>query len=181
MKKAVLFPGTGYTCREELFLLTGRELERKGWTVVPIDWSAIPFKPVRTVKEAGDMALGYAICALKDEKLDECDELLFVSKSLGCISALKYSSLLNLESRHVLLTPTREALEEISSYTDVVCAVIGSDDPLMSADELRTHGFPVMIVPAAGHSLKYDDPHETDKVTSDIAAYITRMICSETE
>ena len=176
MKKAVLFPGTGYTCREELFLLTGRELERKGWTVVPIDWSAIPFKPVRTVKEAGDMALGYAICALKDEKLDECDELLFVSKSLGCISALKYSSLLNLKSRHVLLTPAREALEEISSYTDVVCAVIGSDDPLMSADELRTHGFPVMVVPGTGHSLKCDDPDTTEKITSDIAAYIIRMI-----
>ena len=108
MKKAVLFPGTGYTCREELFILTGRELERKGWTVVPINWSAIPFKPVRTVKEAGDMALGYAICLLKDEKLDKCDEVLFVSKSLGCISALKYSSLLNLKSRHVLLCSHRQ-------------------------------------------------------------------------
>lgn len=181
MKKAVLFPGTGYTCREELFILTGRELERNGWTVVPIDWSAIPFKPVRTVKEAGDMALGYAICALKDEKLDECDELLFVSKSLGCISALKYSSLLNLKSRHVLLTPTREALEEISSYTDVVCAVIGSEDTLMSADELRTHGFPVMVVPGTGHSLKCDDPDTTEKLTSDISAYIMRMIDSEDE
>lgn len=29
MKKAIFFPGTGYTCREELFLLTGRELEKK--------------------------------------------------------------------------------------------------------------------------------------------------------
>ena len=171
MKKAVLFPGTGYTCREELFILTGRELERKGWTVVPINWSAIPFKPVRTVKEAGDMALGYAICLLKDEKLDKCDEVLFVSKSLGCISALKYSSLLNLKSRHVLLTPTREALEEISSYTDVVCAVIGSEDPLMSADEL----------PGTGHSLKCDDPDTTEKLTSDISAYIMRMIDSEDE
>ena len=176
MKKAVLFPGTGYTCREELFILTGRELERKGWTVVLIDWSAIPFKPVRTVKEAGDMALGYAICALKDEKLDECDDVLFVSKSLGCISALKYSSLLNISSKHVLLTPTHEALEEISSYTDVVCAVIGSEDPLMSADELRTHGFPVMVVPGTGHSLKCVDPDTTEKITSDIAAYIMRMI-----
>ena len=172
MKKAVLFPGTGYTCREELFILTGRELERKGWTVVPINWSAIPFKPVRTVKEAGDMALGYAICLLKDEKLDKCDEVLFVSKSLGCISALKYSSLLNLKSRHVLLTPTREALEEISSYTDVVCAVIGSED---------THGFPVMVVPGTGHSLKCDDPDTTEKLTSDISAYIMRMIDSEDE
>ena len=176
MKKAVLFPGTGYTCREELFILTGRELERKGWTVVPIDWSAIPFKPVRTVKEAGDMALGYAICALKDEKLDECDDVLFVSKSLGCISALKYSSLLNISSRHVLLTPTHDALVEISSYTDVVCAVIGSEDSLMSADELRTHGFPVMVVPDTGHSLKCVDPDTTEKITSDIAAYIMRMI-----
>ena len=33
------------------------------------DWSVIPFKPVKTVKEAGDIALGYAICVLKDEKL----------------------------------------------------------------------------------------------------------------
>ena len=127
------------------------------------------------------MALGYAICLLKDEKLDKCDEVLFVSKSLGCISALKYSSLLNLKSRHVLLTPTREALEEISSYTDVVCAVIGSEDTLMSADELRTHGFPVMVVPGTGHSLKCDDPDTTEKLTSDISAYIMRMIDSEDE
>ena len=185
MKKAIFFPGTGYTCREELFLLTGRELEKKGWTIVPIDWSVIPFKPVKTVKEAGDIALGYAICVLKDEKLDDCDEVLFVSKSLGCISSLKYSSLMNLKSRHVLLTPTREALEKLSSWVDVACAVIGSADSLMSIDELssyiRTHGFPVMIVPGIGHSLKYDDPHTTEKLTSDITAYMMRMICNEAE
>ena len=61
------------------------------------------------------------------------------------------------------------------------CAVIGSEDPLMSADELGTQGFPVMVVPGTGHSQKYDDPHTTEKLTSDITAYMMRMICNEAE
>lgn len=44
MKKALFFPGTGYTCREELFKHIRNKLEKEGWTVVPLDYSAIPFK-----------------------------------------------------------------------------------------------------------------------------------------
>lgn len=176
MKKALFFPGTGYTCKEELFKRIGFELEKNGWTVIPLDYSAIPFKPIKTVAEAGDIAMGYAICALREEKINECNDVLFVSKSLGCISALKYASLLNIHSRHILLTPTKEALEQISTFTDIVCAVIGDEDPLMNSQELKDfgkeHGFPVLIKKQTGHSLKNKNIEITNRITSEIAAFV---------
>lgn len=39
-----------------------------GWVVIPLDYSAIPFKPIKTAAEAGDIAMGYAIRALQEEK-----------------------------------------------------------------------------------------------------------------
>lgn len=176
MKKAIFFPGTGYTCKEELFKQIGLKLQKSGWAVVPLDYSSIPFKPIRTVAEAGDIAMGYAICALQEEKLLECDEVLFVSKSLGCISALKYASLLNIHSRHILLTPTKEALEQISACTDVAGAVIGDEDPLMDSQELeafgKEHGFPVLIEEKTGHSLKSENLEVLNQITSDIVGFI---------
>ena len=191
MRKAVFFPGTGYTCRETLFLRLKSLLEARGWTVVPLEWSSIPFTPIETVEEAGAIALGFAICSLEGEDLDGCDEVLFVSKSLGldgcdevlfvskslgCISALKYSDLMSIVARHVLLTPTPDALALISSSTDVACAVIGDTDPLMKSADLvsygRNHGFPVMVVDGVGHSLKTGDGESTDRITGEIVSFV---------
>lgn len=176
MRKAVFFPGTGYTCREALFLRLQSLLEARGWTVVPLEWSSIPFTPIETVEEAGAIALGFAICSLEGEDLDGCDEVLFVSKSLGCISALKYSDLMSIAARHVLLTPTPDALALISPSTDVECAVIGDTDPLMKSADLvsygRNHGFPVMVVDGVGHSLKTGDGESTDRITGEIVSFV---------
>ena len=158
MRKAVFFPGTGYTCQEELFLRLRSLLEARGWTIVPLEWSSIPFTPIETVEEAGAIALGFAICSLEGEGLDGCDEVLFVSKSLGCISALKYSDLMSIAARHV------------------ECAVIGDTDPLMRSADLvsygRNHGFPVMVVDGVGHSLKTGDGESTDRITGEIVSFV---------
>ena len=176
MRKAVFFPGTGYTCREALFLRLQSLLEARGWTVVPLEWSSIPFTPIEAVEEAGAIALGFAICSLEGEDLDGCDEVLFVSKSLGCISALKYSGLMGIAARHVLLTPTPDALARISSSTDVACAVIGDTNPLMKSDDLVSygwnHGFPVMVVDGVGHSLKTGDGESTGRITGEIVSFV---------
>ena len=78
MKKAVFSPGTGYTCKEDLFQRIGQELGQAGWSVVLLDWQVIPFKDIDTIAEACDMAVGFAICALEGEGLEDCDDLLFV-------------------------------------------------------------------------------------------------------
>lgn len=180
MKKALFFPGTGYTYREELFKHIRNKLEKEGWTVVPLDYSAIPFKPIKTVAEAGDIALGYTICALQNKEIDKCEDVLFVSKSLGCISDLKYASLLNIYSKHVLLTPTKEVLDQISTYTDIICAVIGDEEPLMNSQELvnfgQEHEFPVLIKEQTGHSLKTENVEITRQITSDIVAFVIDKI-----
>lgn len=180
MKKAVFFPGTGYTCKEDLFQRIGQGLGQAGWSVVPLDWQVIPFKDIDTIAEACDMAVGFAICALEGEGLEDCDDLLFVSKSLGCISALEYSQLFDLEARHVLLTPTPDALALVKTSTEVACAVIGDEDPLMDSSSLvsfgEKHGFPVFVVKGTGHALKYDDPLITEIITSRLVSFVNKEL-----
>ncbi len=180
MKKAVFFPGTGYTCKEDLFQRIGQELGQAGWSVVPLDWQAIPFKAIDTITEACDMAVGFAICALEGEGLEDCDDLLFVSKSLGCISALEYSQLLDIEARHVLLTPTPDALALVKTSSEVACAIIGDEDPLMDSSSLVSfggeHGFPVFVVKGSGHALKHEDPAITESITSRVVSFASKEL-----
>lgn len=176
MKKAILFPGTGYTCKEDLFQRIKKELISCGYQVFSIDYSPIPFKPIKTVKEAVDIALGFSICSLQKENITDEDELLFVSKSIGCIVALKFSSLLNLKAKHILLTPTEDALKEVSEYSDIASAVIGDSDPLMDVSTLKefcsNKEIPMLIVQGTGHSLKTDNPKETEEKTLEIVSFL---------
>lgn len=168
MRKAIFFPGTGYTCDERLFVRVRLELEKRGFSSFPISFSFIPFKDIETVKEAADIATGYALCVLSDLWVSGEDDLVFVSKSLGCISALKISSLLKIKTRHILLTPTMDALCELSAYSLVEYAAIGDGDPLLDASFLasfgKAHGFPTLIVPDVGHSLKKENEKDTEKL-----------------
>ncbi len=176
MKKAILFPGTGYTCKEDLFQRITKKLIAYGYQVLALDYSPIPFKPIETVKEAVDIALGYSICSLQKENITEEDELLFVSKSIGCIVALKLSSLLKLKAKNIMLTPTQDALNEVSEYSDIISTVIGDNDPLMAVDSLKEFcsdkDIPMFVVQGTGHSLKTDNQQETDEKTAKIVSFL---------
>lgn len=157
-----------------------RNWDKQAGLSCPLDWQVIPFKDIDTIAEACDMAVGFAICALEGEGLEDCDDLLFVSKSLGCISALEYSQLFDLEARHVLLTPTPDALALVKTSTEVACAVIGDEDPLMDSSSLvsfgEKHGFPVFVVKGTGHALKYDDPLITEIITSRLVSFVNKEL-----
>lgn len=172
MRKVILFPGTGYTCNERLMVRLRLEYEKRGYRSFPIDYSYIPFKDIATVREAADIAAGYCLCVMSDLWVCDEDDLVFVSKSLGCISALKVSSLLKIRTRHILLTPTKEALDEFSDYSVVEHAVIGDMDPLMRPEDLAgfgaSHGFPTLVINGVGHSLKLDDEKETEIINDRI-------------
>lgn len=176
MKKAVLFPGTGYTCRENLFKMISDYLISEGYDVVPLDYSSIPFKPIKTIDEAAAIALGFSMAVLDNEKLEEAEDPVFVSKSIGCIVSLKYSSLLQVEAEHILLTPTPDALQEISDYSHVVGIVAGREDPLMDTEILEKfcdkHKIPLFIVEGTGHSLKVEDEAKCKEIDQRILHFI---------
>lgn len=183
MKKAVLFPGTGYTCKEDLFQVISVHLAELGYEVIPLDYSLIPFKPIRIIEEAASIALGYSIAVLDNENIKEAEELVFVSKSLGCISSLKYSSLLRVKAKHILLTPTPDALQEISDYSHIISIVAGRDDPLMDTSVLKTfcgmHTIPLLIVDGTGHSLKVEDDEKCREINQWILHFIFDLQRSE--
>ena len=49
---AVCFPGTGFTCKEALFERLGAEYAARGYDVIKLDFSHIPFKEIETLEEA---------------------------------------------------------------------------------------------------------------------------------
>ena len=59
MKKgiAVCFPGTGYTCRETLFVLCARAYEKRRYDVVTLDYGSVPFDRIESNEEAAALAV----------------------------------------------------------------------------------------------------------------------------
>ncbi|NRZ79531.1 hypothetical protein DFR96_000805 [Clostridium beijerinckii] len=67
MKKsiAVIFPGTGYTCEEQLLVGCAKKYAAFGYDIVKIDFSEIPFREIETIKEAVEIAKPILLTQLK--------------------------------------------------------------------------------------------------------------------
>ena len=49
---AICFPGTGFTCKEALFLRLACDFTARGYDVVRLDFSHIPFREIESLEEA---------------------------------------------------------------------------------------------------------------------------------
>ena len=174
-KLAVAFPGTGFTTKEALFQRCFSVFRNRGYDIVELDFSMIPFKEIETIPEAVEAANRQAVSQLKDIQFEEYDDVVFLSKSLGTVCAGWLEGQWGCRPRQLYLTPIRETLAYIRADSQVIALVMGGKDRLMSAAELEAfctpRGLTLVTIAGVGHSLKdEDDPERTQGIIEQIAA-----------
>ena len=156
MKLAVLFPGIGYTCDKPLLYYAARLAREKGYQVRPLPYGPFPAKvrgDAELMRRCFDIAWTQAEAMLKDVVWEDCEDILFIGKSIGTTVAARYAREHGLSARCALLTP----LEETFLFTrgDAV-AFHGTGDPWADTARRKQRA---ERVDDRGHGRKDDGEH----------------------
>lgn len=177
---AVCFPGTGFTCKEALFERIASDFSARGYEIVRLDFSHIPFREIETLEEAIALAQRAVKRQLMHIAFSDYEDVVFVSKSLGTILAAHYERDNDLTPRHLFLTPLNKTLMLIRPESRVIAMVLGTHDRFLTGRALMNFCEPrnmtCCIIEGVDHSLKDDqDPARTARIIDQIA-----RLCDDT-
>jgi len=163
MKIAVIFPGIGYHVDKPLLYHSAKLAASLGYEVIKISYPecTINLKEADTaqIRDFAERCLKKTEEAFGDVNLDEAEDIVFISKSIGTVVAAAYSSQHEYNIRHVFFTPLAETFEYDIS-TDII-AFNGTSDNWADWKMIRklceTRSIPITTVDNANHSLETGD------------------------
>lgn len=175
----VMFPGTGYTCQEPLMQRCARKYRDWGYHVLEINHSHIPFKEIETIEEAMPLVQDAVREQVSGMDFESYDDLVFIAKSLGTITAGWLAKERNLAARNLYLTPVPLALPYITEETKVMGMVIGTLDPHVDYREIQRicdrWDFPCLVIEGVAHNLKDEDEARRLAIDEEILALCSRL------
>lgn len=162
MKLAVVFPGTGYHEDKPLLYYSRKLAAEAGYQVKGVKYGKLPDMAGGNDKEgmkaAFSHALGQAEALLRDMDFGECQEILFLSKSIGTAVAAAFAKRHGLRTRNVYYTPVGESFALIEQPGIVFH---GTKDPWVETKTVeegcRKLGLPLYITENGNHSLETGD------------------------
>ncbi len=171
----VCFPGTGYTCKERLFTLCADSYAKRGYDVVKLDFSHIPFKEIETLEEAVAIAMRAVRRQLGDVDFTSYSDVVWISKSLGTICAAIAEKEQKKPPRQLFLTPVSFTLTEMKPDSNVIAMVLGTQDRFLTSEAIAEfcsdRDIRYCIINGVGHSLKDDaDSERTERINEQIVA-----------
>lgn len=185
-KTAVLVPGIGYTCDRPLLHFAGKLAAAEGYDVVKLSFRHLGGKKnligdEKKMREVFEKAYEQMEEQLDFHGLSSCDEILFISKSIGTAAAAAYEAHhrtadtgRKLNYRHVYYTPVAGTFEFMAEDSGI--AFHGTKDPWVDdrtvEEGCRRCRVPLTEIDQANHSL------ETGDVMRDID--ILRQVMRET-
>ena len=170
----VVFPGTGYTCKERLFGECTVKYTSFGYDIVSLDFSNIPYKEINTLEEAIEKTKPVILEQLEGVIFEEYEDIIFISKSLGTVCANWVEEYFNVTPRQLYLTPLQETLETIKTASRIMGMVIGTKDKHLDYKLMESlcleRKIPYLICDDVGHNLKIDgDELKTQDISMKIA------------
>lgn len=154
-KAAVLFAGVRYSCDAPLLYYARAVFRDRGYTVLEVSYGADMLAGGDLAERARN-ASGDVLRQLNEWKLEQYDDVVFVSKSIGTVLAGWSASKLPYPVRHIYLTPLEYTLPFLHAERDVV---IGAGaDPYLDAKHLTnycsSHAIPCTMYSNVGHRLE---------------------------
>lgn len=170
MKLAVYFPGVGYHCDKPLLYYARKIAAACGYeqhislsytTQIrdllgnPINMKAAFLELYEQAKSALDKTAAFS---QQSGVASCCDEILFISKSVGTAIAARYTSEHNIPCRHILYTPLAETF---AFHPRNGITFTGTADPWVNTAVIRQqcqeHQIPFFLYENANHSLETGD------------------------
>ena len=178
---AVCFPGTGFTCKEALFERLASDYAVRGYEIVCLDFSHIPFREIETLEEAVALSQRAVKRQLMHITFSEYKDVVFISKSLGTILAAQFERDNDLSPRQLYLTPLNKTLMLIRPESRVIAMVLGTQDRFLTGRALMSFCEPrnitCCLIEGVNHSLKDDlNAERTQKIIDQIA-----KLCDQTD
>ena len=205
-KLAVYFPGIGYHCDKPLLYYSRRLAAEAGYEELQLSYT-FSGGNIRGNKEEMREAF-FALYEQAKEQLgvvdwSACDEILFVSKSIGTIISAAYVAEQKISCRQILYTPledtfrVEEALAE--SHKQTVSdkqttavqvrgtipsiAFIGTADPWSEVPRVialsEKKGIPIFSYESANHSLETGDALECLEILTDVMTKTKAFLCKK--
>ena len=174
---AVCFPGTGFTCKEALFERLASDYIARGYDVIRLDFSHIPFREIESLEEAIAVAQRAVKRQLGHVCFSEYEDVVFLSKSLGTILAAQYEHEFALKPRHLYLTPLNKTLMLVRPESRVIAMVLGTEDRFLTGRALMSFCEPrnmvCHLVEGVNHNLKdEEDTVRNQQIIENIASLI---------
>ena len=171
---AVCFPGTGFTCKEALFERLASDYSARGYDVMKLDFSHIPFREIESLEEAIALAQRAVKRQLGGVSFADYEDVVFVSKSLGTILAAYYERDYALNPRQLYLTPLNRTLSLVGPESRVISMVLGTQDRFLTGKALgafcEERNIPYFLIEGVNHSLKDDlDAERTARIIDQVA------------
>lgn len=170
MKLAVYFPGVGYHCDKPLLYYARKIAAACGFdqhislsytTQIrdllgnPINMKAAFLELYEQAESALDKTAAFS---QQSGVASCCDEILFISKSVGTAIAARYTSEHNIPCRHILYTPLAETF---AFHPRNGITFTGTADPWVNTAVIRQqcqeHQIPFFLYENANHSLETGD------------------------
>lgn len=172
----VCFPGTGFTCKEALFECCLERLIKRGYDVVKLDFSHIPFREIETIEEAVTIARRAVKRQLSGVDFSEYEDVVWISKSLGTLLAAIDETTYSVLPRHLFLTPLPETLARIRPESRIIALVLGTLDRFLTGPALmefcEQRNACGCLIDGVNHSLKDEQSAaRTAQINEQIAAF----------
>lgn len=172
----VAFPGIRYTCHQALIRDCLSFYSARGYETFCLDFAGVAFDDTTDMSRAAELVLPTILRQLSGVCFQDYADVVFLSKSLGTLCAVRTAAAMQLQPRHFLLTPLPKTLQEMPKQAEVFGAVIGTKDTHLEAEKLeafcRERAIPCLTVPEAGHRLQFEDAARTEEVNRRIVAML---------
>ncbi|MCL2772262.1 MAG: hypothetical protein FWD71_02835 [Oscillospiraceae bacterium] len=153
----VLFPGGGYSVSGPLLYYAKFKYEVKGYESLKINYGNCD-REGKSFHEFIEEIKAVVLRQVKEVDFSVYDDILFVSKSLGTVIAGWLADTLNINIRHIYLTPIADTLQFIKSGKNISIVVAGTKDKHLNTDILKEHcereKIRLELIADAGHSLE---------------------------
>lgn len=143
MKKiAVFFPGVSYSCEKPLLYYTASAAHDHGYQIIKLDYGhdihSSRGRSPHELEQLTKLALKRVIPRILELNLNQYDDVIFVSKSIGTTIALETELCLKplRPIRHFLLTPLKDTFPYIAKSNGVFFS--GTADCYVPADIVRS-------------------------------------------
>ena len=169
----VLFPGVRYSVDTPLLYYAGSAFSQRGYEVFSVDYGdkAQSLSGLEATAQALEEPV---LTQLRSWGLEDREDVVFVSKSIGTVLAGRCAARLRCPVRHIYLTPLELTLPYLVEGCGI--AVGAGDDPFLDAERLKKHceaqGVPLTLFPGVGHRL--EDKKDTQR-TLDIMKEVAEI------
>lgn len=179
-KIAVFFPGRRYSVDCPLLYFADFVCSRKGYNRAFLHYARHrEEKSNSTIPEDIENAKDYVMATIQAKELENYDDIVFVSKSVGTVMAGYVREELKLKNvRNIYMTPLPQTLPYIESTGSIVIA--GTEDKFLDKDSLKSFcddkGVELYQFEGLGHSMETDNVRGSLDIICKVQEIVERFV-----